>query len=309
MTFSTMLVLGCLGLTPAQQPDGAAIAPTPSAAVPPAPTAPTAPTPTEAPVPPPAPSQPGATKAAPTFTFTLLGKSECIMPGTHGDAKAEDGKAEVTTEANQLKAVLTGAAGANVFFGVQSTASLSVQVVQEFEVTCSDASVNQVVLSLESNLLGFIRAKHNATACVQLASATLSPVGWSSTPYVVSYPTACVGGSGGCCSGPWGYKYETPQPALPLPPMPLGRYVLQANFHIIATAGGLLDAHSTAIFVPESEGLDAWEREHDPFKGDEHDDFGFTVTVKADSPPGVAPVTHKKPVKRLASRHRSTQPR
>ena len=71
--------------------------------------------------------------------------------------QAEDGKVEITTEDNQAKAVLTGAAGANVFLGAESTASLSVTVVQEFEVTCSDPAVNQVVLTLESNLLGFIR--------------------------------------------------------------------------------------------------------------------------------------------------------
>src|SRR4051794_10784777 len=171
MTFSAMLVLGCLGLAPSQPPDAAPTPPpTPSATVPPAPTAPAVTTEEPPPPPPPPPTgapQPAAAAKAPTYTFTLLGKSECIVPCTHGDAKAEDGKAEVTAEDNQVKAVLNGAAGANVFFGAESTATLSVQVVQEFEVACSDASINQVVLSLESNLLGIIRGKHKASACVR----------------------------------------------------------------------------------------------------------------------------------------------
>src|SRR6185437_15317941 len=90
-----------------------------------------------------------------------------------------------------------------------------------------------------------------------------------------------------CCNGgAQGYKYEDPADPVKTPPMPLGRYVLQADFVIETTAAGLLDAHSTAIFIPESEDLDAWEREHDPFKGDAHDDFGFALTLKADTPPG-----------------------
>src|SRR4051812_13998352 len=160
MTLSALLVLGWLSLTPTQQPDGPLLPTTPSATVPPAaPTAPAAaPAPAPAPAPDAAPAQSAAKESAPVYTFKLLDKSECIVPCTHGDAKAEDGKAEVTTEDNQVKAVLTGAAGANVFLGAESTATLSVTVVQEFEVSCSDPKINQVVMTLESNLLGFIRA-------------------------------------------------------------------------------------------------------------------------------------------------------
>ena len=203
--------------------------------------------------------------------------------------------------------MLTGAAGANVFLGAESTATLSVTVVQEFEVSCSDPKINQVVMTLESNLLGFIRAKHKASACVRLASATLVPAGWSSTPYSVCYPASCVGGPHDCCSGPWGYKYETPQSPVPVPPMPLGRYVLQANFIISASASGCSCATRRRSSSPRAKRRRLGAAEHDPFKGDKHDDFGFAVTVKADSPPGVPAVTHKKPVKRLASRNRTNR--
>jgi len=217
----------------------------------------------------------------------LAGKNESITPYTHGDAKAEDGKAEITTEDNSLKTVITGAAGANVFLGVNSSAVESVQVVQEFDIACSDPSITHVVLTLESALNGIIRSKHKASATMRLASATIAPVGWATAPLSVSYPGYTV-------TGAQGYKYSEPQPPVKSDPLPLGRYVIQANFVIEATAGGILDAHSTAIFVPESEVLDAWEREHDPFAGDSHDDFGFSITLGADTPPGSRPVAKKK---------------
>jgi len=229
---------------------------------------------------------------APKYEFTVGDKSENIVPCTHGDAKVEEGKVEVTTEDNTLKAVLTGGAGANVFLGCQSSAMQSFQIIEEFDITCSDSKIKEVVLTLESSLAGFIRSKHKASACVKLASASITPAGWGSTPLAVCYPTLCVW-------GPEGYKYETPQdPAKGPQPMPLGHYILEANFVIEATAGGFLDAHSTAIFVPESETLDAWEREHDPFKGDDHEGYGFTLTLKAETPEGNTPVAKAKPKKK-----------
>ncbi|SIO01646.1 hypothetical protein SAMN05444166_2050 [Singulisphaera sp. GP187] len=314
MTFSAMLALGWLGLAPAQ-PE---LAPPPPAPTPAAAAASLAPRPVAVPepsssandaVPSPAPAEsanPAKESKAPIFTFTLGGKCENITPSTHGDAKG-DGKVDVEAGDNQVKAVLGAAAGANVFIGVESTATETVHLVQEFEISCSDTSISQVYLTLESNLLGFLRSKHKASAGVRLASATIAPVGWPTTPLAVSYPTVGVGGPNGCNGGPKGYKYETPLEPVKAPPMPLGRYVLHATFVVSASASGLLDAHSTAIFMTESEDLDAWEREHDPFKGDSHDDFGFTLTLKADAPPGFPAVTHRKSPKRISSQPRARQ--
>ena len=70
--------------------------------------------------------------------------------------------------------------------------------------------------------------------------------------------------------------------------MPLGVYVIDANFVLTATAEGFLNAHSTAIFTPEATELDPWEREHDPFAGEKKDGFGFTSVITA-STADVAP--------------------
>ncbi len=285
---------------PAPAPPATAVPTPPADAAPapktPAPTTPAPAVPTFAPAQPvPAPDASAQTGPAPKFEFTLGGKNEAIAPYTHGEAKAADGKFEITPEDNTLKTVITGAAGANVFLGINSSAIESVQVTQEFDITCTDPSITHVVLTLESNLLGIIRSKHKASATLRVASATISPVGATTAPLYVSYPAYMV-------TGAQGYKYSEPQPPMTSNPLPLGRYVLQANFVIEATAGGILDGHSTAIFVPESEDLDGWEREHDPFAGDSHDDYGFTLTLKADSPPGSRPVAKKRRANRtLAS--------
>lgn len=288
MSMSALLVLGWLSASPVGTPE--APRPLPARAI-----AVATPAQADSGTAAPAEEKGKEKEKAPKFEFTLGGKSESIVPYTHGDAKVEEGKIEITPEDNTLKAVLTGGAGANVFLGVESSASQSIQVVQEFEITCSDPAIKEVVLTLESNLAGFIRSKHKASASVRLASATVAPVGAATTPLAASYPAYVV-------SGAQGYKYTDPQEPAKGPAMPLGRYVLQANFVIEVTAAGFLDAHSTAIFVPESETLDGWEREHDPFKGDEHDDFGFSVTLNADSPPGFPSVSKKEPVKRTSAR-------
>ena len=107
----------------------------------------------------------------------------------------EEGKVEVTAEDNSLKVVLTGGAGANVFLGVESSAMQSFQVVQEFEITCSDAKIDKVVLTLESSLAGFIRSKHKASACVNLAGPTIAPANCAGPPLSVCYPKYCVSGA------------------------------------------------------------------------------------------------------------------
>jgi hypothetical protein len=302
MMFQGMLVLGWLSL--AQVPPAPPSVPGPPPVPVPAPAA-TAPAAPSTPSAPEAPAAPTTAPEPPKYEFTLGARNECNSPCYHGSAKAADGKIELTPEDNVLKAVLGGAAGANVFLGTESTATLTLHVVQEFDVTCTDPAIDQVVLTLESSLKGFIRSKHKASACVRVASATIAPVGAADTPLAVTYPALCVGGVQCCNGGPHGYKYENPADPVKTPPMPLGRYVLQADFVIQTTAAGLLDAHSTAIFIPESEDLDAWEREHDPFKGDSHDDFGFTLTLKADTPPGKPPVAHKKPARRVTTRTRA----
>ena len=273
--------------------------PPPPAATAPAPPAPTLPMPSTTPAAPPAseaaPPPPGAPaegkkEEVPPFEFALQGKNEMIAPYTEHDGKVEEGKIDVATDKNTLTVTLTGGAGANVFLGAHSEAVQSFRLIQEFDITGTDPSISQVVLSLDSKLVGFVRSKHKASACVNLASVTVTPVGWASTPLAASLPRPCVGGNCHPCANPNGSMAKDPLPTITSPPLPLGRYVIDANFVITAEAGGLLDAHSTAIFSPEPKELDPWEREHDPYKGEDKTGYGFTTVITA-TPVGAAPQT------------------
>jgi hypothetical protein len=221
------------------------------------------------------------------IAITLGTDRKSIAPYKHGDGKYEEGKIDVTAEDNALKAVLTGGVGANVFLGFESSAAQSFQLVQEFEVTSTDTSVSSVTLTLESALVGFVRGKHRASACVKTASATVAPAGGGPC-LSIAHPALCVSGPCGRCAGPYGVLNKDPLDPVTIPNLPLGRYVLTANFFIEATAGGLLDGHSTAIFSPEPKELDPWEREHDKFKGEDKEGYGFNLTLTAD-PTGTPP--------------------
>src|SRR5262249_55851312 len=158
----------------------------------------------------------------------LRGEQKCIAPYTHGDAKTEEGKIDVTPDKNTLTVTLTGGVGANVFLGVHSEAMQTFRLIQEIEVSCSDPSVKQMVLTLDSKLLGFVRSKHRASACVRLASLTVTPLGSSSPILSVSHPLPCVGGSCGVGNRPVGSQSTEPQPAIPSGPIPLGVYLIDA---------------------------------------------------------------------------------
>jgi hypothetical protein len=219
--------------------------------------------------------------------ITLGAESKAIAPYTHADAKVEEGKIEVKAEANALKAVLTGGAGASVFLGFVSSAAQSFRLVQEFEVNSSDPSVSSVTLRLESALVGFVRGKHKASACVRTACVSVEPAG-GGPALALSHPALGVRGPHGVCAGPYGVLNKDPLAPVTLTGLPLGRYVLKATFFIEATAWGALDGHSTAVFSPEPKVLDPLEREHDKFKGEEKEGYGFNITVTAD-PTGAPP--------------------
>jgi hypothetical protein len=264
----------------------------------PAPAAPAAPAETatdEAPAP-----------SGPSFEFGLRGEQRTIAPFTSGDAKTEEGKIDLAPDKNTLTITVTGGVGANVFLGCHSEALQSMRLIQEFEVSCSDANVHEMILTLDSKLLGFVRSKHKASACVRIASMTVTPAGGGSPILSVSHPVPCVGGTP-FHSPPAGSQSTEPLPAIRSQPLPMGVYILDVNFVLTATAEGFLDAHSTAIFSPEPTELDPWEREHDPFAGEKKDGYGFTSVLTAstvDAKPVASEKTWNTLKKRLAKEKR-----
>ena len=259
--------------------------PVPAPAVPPPP--PSVPTGTEAPAaaPAPAPAPPAAPAAdakseAPGATITLQGdKQETLRDGKIHDGIEEAAKTDVKAEKGTLTATITAIAGAHAYLGFHSASVHEVTLVQEFDVASSDPNAGQVLLSLDASLKGYLRSRHKGMACVRLASATVAPAAGGYTPLSVCLAPLSVSGH----NGQYAYSQEGKSGEQTLP---VGRYILTANFKIDATADGLLNGHGVANFSADDLPT-GYAEEDDPFKDAEKKDFGFALTVTAAPVPGV----------------------
>jgi len=238
-----------------------------------------------------------ADAAPPTYTLTLGGRTACVTPSHSGQARAEGGIIEVQSPSpDALGVVLTGAVAANAYLGRPGEASETFHLAQEFDVACSDPKVGRVALTVDSALEGFLRSRYRAGARVKVASARVTPLNWDGAALDVVHPPQCVTGSDGrLCN-----QHLPPAKARGLP---LGRYVLTADFVIAAEAAGLADAHATADFSPSTSLPADWVRTRDPFQGVEKKGFGFalTLTVAADEPDPSAAVAPRSPAVRPVS--------
>jgi hypothetical protein len=212
------------------------------------------------------------------YSLTLGGRSACVIPSHRGQARAEGGQIDMTSpNANALAAVLSGSVAANAYLGCPGSASARSQLVQEFEIKCSDKNVKTATMSLDSVLSGFVRSKHRAGAAARLATARVCPVGSSEPVMVITHPTLAAHGNDG-------RHCNQHLPTLEVSGLPLGRYALTAEFVLEAEAFGIADAHAHADFSPSGSLPSDWVRTRDPFQGVDKKNFGFslTLTVAAD---------------------------
>ncbi len=209
-------------------------------------------------------------------TITLGPRTACVTPRTIRQARADGGLIDVSLPApNTLSATLTGTAAANAILGCESVATQTFHLEQEFEVVGAETGVREVALTLESTLVGLVRARHKGSAGVRLASAKICPVGWPGNPLVVVHPPFEVRATGGkLCN--------QRLPTIKVPSMPVGPYVLVADFVLTSDATGLTDGHSTADFSPSTTLPADWVRARDPFQGVDKREFGFRITLIAE---------------------------
>jgi hypothetical protein len=232
--------------------------------------------------PPSAPAIPGPVATVPspppTYTITLHTRNACVTPHSRKLARAEGGFIDVTTPApNVVSFAMTGTAAANSYLCCTGAASEKFQLVQDLEITCSDPRQNAVALTLDSAMVGFVRSKGNAAACVRLAEVCLTPAGIPSAPMSLVYPPLCVDGTGG-------QLCNQHLPPLEVPVMPVGRYTLTATFVLDTRASGVCDSHAVADFSPDTALPPEWVRTRDPFQGVSKKSFGFTASVTAAPP-------------------------
>jgi hypothetical protein len=147
----------------------------------------------------PALPQPRSAPAAPpTYSIALHARHACVTPHAHKLARAEGGFIDVTTPApNTLTTTLTGTAAANSYLCCTGSAVEQFQLVQEFEITCSDPAQRLVSLALDTSLVGFVRSKGRAGACVRRADICVTPMDMPAAPMTVAYPPLCVEGKAG----------------------------------------------------------------------------------------------------------------
>jgi hypothetical protein len=109
---------------------------------------------------------------------------------------------------------------------------------------------------------------------MKLATAIVAPANWDDSPLSVGHPIQVVDGTEAqLCN-----QHLVP---LTVPSMPVGRYVLKADFIIDAVAGGLCDGHSVADFSPTTALPADWVRTRDPFQGVDKKNFGFSMNLTA----------------------------
>ncbi len=214
----------------------------------------------------------------PVYSLALGGRSACVTPSHRGQARAEGGQIDVTSPTStSLVAVLSGSVAANAYLCCPGSASERFQLVQEFEITCSNENIKTATISLDSVLAGFARSKHRAGAGMWLATARVCPVGSTEPVMVITHPALATQGNDG-------RHCNQHLPTLEVAGLPLGRYALTAEFVLEAEAFGIADAHAHADFSPSGSLPSDWVRTRDPFQGVDKKNFGFslTLTVAAD---------------------------
>jgi len=222
----------------------------------------------------------------PSYTITLDARDACVTPSTRNRARADGGIIDVQTSPsspNTFTVTMTGTPAADSYLGCTSTATQTFQLVQEFEVTCSDRSIQAVSLTLDSSLVGYVRSMRHARAGVRLASVSVTGASRDMALMELAHPPMLA-------SGTQARLCNQHLPVVQGAPMPLGRYTLVATFVLDATASGICNAHAVADFSPDTTLPSDWVRMRDPFQGVSKKSFGFTFSLSAAGPSSVTPL-------------------
>ncbi len=212
------------------------------------------------------------------YSISLGGRDACVAPHTQHMARADGGIIDVQTPSpNTIAVSMTGNPAAISYLGCTSAATQKYHLVQEFEITCSDSAAKNVSLTLDSTLTGFLRSSRKAGAYVRQASLTVYPVSGAAPPLVLEHPPFCA-------SGTEARLCNQHLPPAQSPPMPLGQYVLIADFVLDTVAGGICNAHAAADFSPDTALPADFVGTRDPFQGVSKKSFGFAISLSAAAP-------------------------
>ena len=150
-----------------------------------------------------------------------------------------------TPSPSSLTVAMTGTPAADSYLGCTSTATQTFQLIQDFEIACSDPSITRVCLTLDSTLAGYVRS-------VRKAGPLRPPGQCVGEPGFLDRSAAGTGPSAALRRRGRRSRSATRTSAVQGPPMPLGRYTLVANFVLDTTASGVCNAHAAADFSPDT---------------------------------------------------------
>jgi hypothetical protein len=218
-----------------------------------------------------------------TVSIALHARSACVTPHAKHFARAEGSFIDAQiTDTGALVANLSACVAANAFLGHTGMAIDTLELEQQVEFSSSDPQVSTCTLTLDSTLIGYLRSKHRASACVRVATVALTPLAGGESLIAASYPESCVsGGDGRLCNQRLA--------SVVVPKVPLGKYILSAQLVVEVQAGGIYDAHSAADFSPSAALPQDFVRLRDPFQNTDKKNFGFTMILTAAAPGQAAP--------------------
>src|SRR5262249_37286130 len=137
----------------------------------------------------PAPLPAASASPAATYTINLKTRQACATPHAKNLARAEGGFIDAATPSpHTLPVTVNGTTAANSYLGCTGAAAETFHLIQEFEITCSDPNVKTVTLTLDSALVGFVRSKGRAGACMRRAEVTVTSASGEGSPLAVAYP-------------------------------------------------------------------------------------------------------------------------
>ena len=113
--------------------------------------------------------------STPEETSTPQGDSTLIASVTFSGVNPP-AKFQVKASGGELTAVVTAAADSHAFFGIPSTTSSPIQLVQEFEIVPGDPHDPRVMLSFTGTLDGYVRSEKHSAAALRQADAAVYPV-------------------------------------------------------------------------------------------------------------------------------------
>jgi hypothetical protein len=213
--------------------------------------------------------------SSPPVSITIGSRHAHVSPVRQGFTHTGGGNIDVAQPAaDTLVITMTGVAVAGGHPIKASTATMSFQLDQLFEITFEKPEIKRAKLTLEGRVIGLLRSHTSGGGSAEQGAAIATVTGGSIEPLVLTVPAHCVSGgesqSVNCREGPVASSVVA------------GKYTLQEQWTITATHPKSLKLAKavSAEFAPDPALDPLWISYWEPFHGATKKDFGLQITLK-----------------------------